>query len=139
MGPLFPTGYGHCKPRPVTREQYAHRAAYQYLRGPIPDGLQLDHLCWVRRCVNPAHLEVVTARVNTLRGENPAAQNARKTHCHRGHPFDEANTYWRPDGGRDCKACRLARLLDGLVAVATLARGLEYIARHEAQYGSLAA
>src|SRR5690349_8969939 len=59
----------------------AHRASWQLLRGPIPSGLTLDHLCRNRRCVNPAHLEPVTMRENILRGIGPSAQCAKKTHC----------------------------------------------------------
>ena len=79
-------GYGEFRVElPPARPAKAHRFAYETLIGPIPDGLELDHLCRVRNCVNPEHLEPVTGRVNTLRGESPAAQNARKTHCVRGH------------------------------------------------------
>jgi hypothetical protein len=84
----------------------AHRFAYELLVGPIPDGLTLDHLCRVRNCVNPAHLEPCTMAENALRGVGPTAVNARKTHCKRGHEFTPQNTYARPDGGRECKACR---------------------------------
>jgi hypothetical protein len=84
----------------------AHRIAYQWLVGPIPEGLTLDHLCRRPSCVRPDHLEPVTNRENILRGTSNSARNARKTHCHRGHPFDEANTYPHPSGGRDCRTCR---------------------------------
>ena len=85
---------------------YAHRVAYEWANGAIPEGMQLDHLCRVRNCVNPDHLEVVTQRVNILRGASPTAKNASKTQCAHGHPYDSRNTYWRPDGdGRACKAC----------------------------------
>lgn len=83
----------------------AHRYAYELLVGPIPGGMQLDHLCRVKLCVNPDHLEVVTPRENTLRGGTIPAANAAKTHCLRGHPFDEPNTYWHR-GRRYCRACR---------------------------------
>jgi hypothetical protein len=85
----------------------AHTYAYEWLRGPVPDGLVLDHLCTNPWCVRPSHLEAVTQRENLMRGETIAAVNTQKTHCPRGHPFDEANTYVRP-GGRDrgCRACR---------------------------------
>ena len=85
----------------------AHRFAYCAAKGPIPDGLTLDHLCRVRCCVNPAHLEAVDNRTNILRGTAPSAVLAVRTHCGRGHLFDEANTYHRKDGGgRGCKVCR---------------------------------
>lgn len=89
------------------RQGVAHRWMYEKLVGPIPEGLQLDHLCRNRKCVNPEHLEPVTNRENGLRGTSPAAKNARKTHCLRGHPFDEVNTYWEPSrAGRACRECK---------------------------------
>lgn len=89
------------------RSMLAHRYAYEISVGAIPDGLQLDHLCRNRRCVNPAHLEPVSQRENLLRGEGFAGTNARKTHCKRGHEFTPENTRLRP-GGRDCRACARA-------------------------------
>jgi hypothetical protein len=87
----------------------AHRVAYDWLIGPIPDGHDLDHLCRVPPCCNPEHTEPVTHQENILRGDSPSAQHARKTHCPQGHPFDEANTYRDPDGSRNCRACKRAR------------------------------
>lgn len=87
------------------RMRYAHRVAYEMLVGAIPDGMQLDHLCRNRRCVNPKHLEPVAARVNTLRGESFAAVNAAKTHCAKGHAFDEHNTRRTKSGNRVCRSC----------------------------------
>ena len=86
----------------------AHRVAYEFFVGPIPDGLVIDHLCRVRHCVNPAHLEVVTQRENILRGEGLAAVNATKTHCPQGHPYDEANTVLAV-GRRECRVCNRAK------------------------------
>jgi hypothetical protein len=86
---------------------YAHRYYYKTYVGPIPDGMELDHLCRVRHCVNPRHLEPVTPKVNTLRGLSPAAQFARATHCVNGHPFDEANTYVNARQ-RVCRTCARA-------------------------------
>ena len=82
----------------------AHRHAWETVNDPIPAGLTIDHLCRVRPCVNPDHLEPVTGKENTLRGMSLAAISARATHCRNGHPFDEANTY-RWNGRRCCRAC----------------------------------
>lgn len=88
----------------------AHRYSYERLVGPIPDGLTLDHLCHVKACVNPAHLEPVTQGENVLRGIGCVAQNARKTHCGNGHLLEGDNLlpYDRSRGRRMCKTCRNA-------------------------------
>jgi hypothetical protein len=83
----------------------AHRWAWEALRGPVEPGLHLDHLCRVRACVNPDHLEPVTRKVNILRGVSPAAIYARRDACLRGHRFDEANTLIGRRGDRICRAC----------------------------------
>jgi hypothetical protein len=82
----------------------AHRLAYQWWRGPIPEGLTLDHLCRLPACVNPWHLEAVTNTVNILRGTAPSAKYAKATHCIHGHEFTEENTYVYP-GHRRCRTC----------------------------------
>lgn len=87
----------------------AHRYAYELLVAPIPRDLQLDHLCRTPSCVNPAHLEAVTPRVNSRRSNSPSGVNAKATHCVRGHPFDRDNTKW-VQGKRQCRTC--ARMRD---------------------------
>lgn len=100
-GYIAPSGYGQFK---AGRTLWAHRCAYVLSLGVVGDGLYLDHLCRNRRCVNPAHLEPVSARVNLLRGDTKAAQNAAKTHCDSGHALCGDNLrVWR--GHRQCKAC----------------------------------
>jgi hypothetical protein len=93
-----------------------HRIAWRELVGPIPDGLVLDHVkargCAWNACIWPAHLEPVTNRENILRGRSFAAVNAAKTRCDHGHRYTEANTYWRPDGHRDCRACIRRRVAE---------------------------
>ena len=81
-----------------------HRLAYEWALGPIPDGLVLDHLCLNKLCVNPLHLEPVTLAVNTLRGGNPPAVNARKKVCVRGHEITGMDSR----GHRFCAVCKRA-------------------------------
>lgn len=83
----------------------AHRLAFEADRGPVEPGLQLDHLCRNRACVNPQHLEPVTQRENILRGTSPAAVASRRSHCPQGHPYDEVNTLRSTSGSRRCRAC----------------------------------
>lgn len=87
----------------------AHRFSYELNVGPIPEGLQIDHLCRVPGCVRPDHLEAVPQKENILRGQGWHADQARKTHCKYGHPFDEVNTYWTKEGHRFCRACARRR------------------------------
>lgn len=98
-------GYG------VFSDRLAHRISYAALSKEIGPGLELDHLCRVRSCVNPEHVEPVTHYENTMRGESLAARQARQTHCRRGHEFTEANTLLRLGLHdrriyRQCHACR---------------------------------
>jgi hypothetical protein len=81
----------------------AHRVAWKVRHGRYPE-TDLDHLCRVTLCVNPDHLEVVSHRENVMRGSGPSAANAKKTHCPKGHPYDDANTIvYR--GYRYCRTC----------------------------------
>jgi hypothetical protein len=80
----------------------AHRWSYEHHNGPIPEGLVIDHLCRVPLCVRPDHLEAVTQAENNRRGMSLSSQQARQTHCKRGHEFEpERNTA----GRRWCKRC----------------------------------
>lgn len=118
-GALSGSGYGRFSD--VTHPtRSAHRWAHEFWNGPIPAGLTTDHKCHNRagdcgggptcphrRCVNPDHLEAVPLAVNLRRSPNtPTSINAAKTHCDRGHPFNEANTVWHRSGGRARRTCR---------------------------------
>lgn len=96
----------------------AHAVSYEINVGPIPEGLEIDHLCRVRNCINPKHLEPVAHEENCRRGEagqKTGAAHAAKTHCKNGHPFDSKNTYHvagnykgRSFKTRHCRACHKA-------------------------------
>ena len=115
-------GHGYGNLRVDGRVRGAHRVAYELSVGPIPEGMELDHLCHSadpdcaggttcihRRCVNPAHLEPVTQFVNWQRGKSPHALDARKTHCTQGHEFTPENTRVYPyRNQRVCLTCKRA-------------------------------
>jgi hypothetical protein len=103
-------GKGYGSTRHNGRGIPTHRLAYEALVGPIPHGLQLDHLCRVRCCCNPAHMEPVTQQENIRRGDAGKARGTalrERTHCKNGHPFSEDNTL-RHGGVRHCRTCRRA-------------------------------
>ena len=87
-------GYGYNAGRP------AHRVAYERANGPIASGLDVDHLCFERRCVNPDHLRLLDPTANRR-----LQRSASKPVCSKGHPYDEMTTYRRPSGQRDCRVC----------------------------------
>lgn len=100
------TGYGSTRLDGV--RMTAHRAVWTLLVGPIPEGMELDHLCRIRLCVNPEHLEPVIQRTNWERGDAPSAKAARSGLCKRGHPLEGDNLVpwqWEHRGRRQCKTC----------------------------------
>lgn len=105
------THKGYARFRAEEKTVDAHRWAYERYVGKVPKGLQLDHLCRVRRCVNPSHLEPVTSRENCLRGFGLSAQRARQTHCLRGHPLSGGNLSYAGVGRthRRCLKCHALR------------------------------
>ena len=104
-GEITSDGYGRFR----LRQKYisVHRFVYEFLKGPIPVDLVPDHLCRVRCCCNPDHIELVTGRENTLRGETIAGGFAKRTHCNKGHEFTPENTIMRGDwpSARRCRTC----------------------------------
>jgi hypothetical protein len=111
VGALDKDGYGRTNTAEYGK-QYVHRLAYMILVGPIPEGLTIDHLCRVRNCFRPKHLEPVSQMVNVMRGETQARFKTAQTSCVNGHPFDEKNTGVKyppshPNGMRYCRQCNL--------------------------------
>jgi len=104
VGAISNAGYGLFT---LDKLMGAHRASYVLFKGVIFEGLQIDHLCRNKICVNPDHLEAVTPRVNTMRAENaPATINSKKTHCYKGHELLGDNLYVvSTTGERRCKIC----------------------------------
>jgi hypothetical protein len=106
QGKTTPNGYAKFRAKPGAPERVVHRVLWEfYNNAPVPDGLQLDHLCRTRACVQPTHFEAVTPSENTLRQDHA---NRRKTHCPRGHEYTPENT--RTDGVRRwCRQCHRER------------------------------
>mgnify|MGYP001596463961 CR=1 FL=1 len=101
-------GHNYARYRWRGKPYGGHLFAFIALRGAIPEGFELDHLCRIRHCVNPDCLEAVLQIINNLRSESITAIHARKTHCIHGHPFDEENTL-HYGSHRHCRACRKIR------------------------------
>lgn len=102
-----PDGYGII--RFNHKNLRVHRVSYELQKNQIPDGMVLDHLCRNKKCVNPEHLEVVTHKENTMRGNGVSVVNMKKTHCPQGHEYTKENTYIRPNSkkhDRQCLSCR---------------------------------
>ena len=89
------------------REVGAHRFVFEALSGTVPDGLELDHICRTRSCVNPEHLEPVSHRENVLRGVSPSAARARQAACSKGHPLVDANLRIQRSANRTKRVCRM--------------------------------
>lgn len=116
-------GYGMVFVDNARGARRAHRVMYELMVGSIPSGLTLDHLCRVRHCVNPAHLEPVTRTENVLRGTAFSAVNARKTHCKRGHPLTPENLERRVTNRRSCRHCMAFRSREYRKRLAARERG----------------
>lgn len=105
LGRISSEGYARCQRGKM--QKFVHRMAFELKHGPIAEGLEIDHLCRIRRCVNPGHLEAVTHRENMLRSPiATVAINARKEQCIHGHEFTAENTLMERDGHRKCRNCR---------------------------------
>lgn len=103
LGSMINAGYGTIRYHGI--DLLAHRLVYELTHGPIKNGLHIDHLCRVRLCCNPAHLEPVTPGENARRGETGQYQK-QFTHCPQGHPYDESNTRLY-QGRRYCRKCHM--------------------------------
>jgi hypothetical protein len=112
LGYLRGIGYGLIASDPDSdskvRRLSAHRASYQMFRGPIPEGLEIDHKCKMPCCVNPQHLEAVPPLVNKERSDSPATINAKKKFCKNGHSLDDPSVYTWNGRKRLCRICRAA-------------------------------
>lgn len=107
---LKPNGYGRLQVGGREgKEFYAHRFSYAAFNGPVPGGLQVDHLCRNRACCNPDHLEAVSCRENLMRGQTLTASRAAQTHCMHGHEFTTENIRRSKNGTRHCRTCDLRR------------------------------
>src|SRR5215510_13596426 len=121
------TGYGQFRPdgRRGAKRSSPHRFAHEYFNGPIPDGYEADHLCKVRHCCNPLHLEAVTVQVNRKR------RNEDQTHCRHGHELTGDNVYINKKGARMCRACNRRRQLEFQAANPDYAKQMQFPCRQK--------
>jgi hypothetical protein len=112
IGSKMSSGYGQIiiKENNKWRPRPAHVIVYEIMVGSIPKGLEPDHLCRNRACVNPSHIEPITHKKNVMRGTSPVVDQVKRTHCPKGHPYDEENTL-RRRGKRECYKCGAIRTL----------------------------
>lgn len=106
---ISPNGYGRFQLN--RKSEYAHRVAYELIKGKIPENLVINHLCRNRKCCNPDHLEVITQKLNIQKGKTGYHDNHLnkfKTHCPQGHEYNKENTY-AYNGNRVCKICTQIR------------------------------
>jgi hypothetical protein len=114
-GPTTPNGYGKHKRGPGHGDRVIHRIVWEHYKDQeVPEGMQLDHLCRNRLCCNPEHFEVVSPSENTLRQDHAGRK---KTHCPRGHEYNDTNTRITPDGKRVCRACDRMRSVTGAASL----------------------
>ena len=122
-------GGGYCTTSFEGERDYVHRLVFVLTGNRIPLHKQLDHLCRVRRCCNPRHVEPVTRKINILRGQSIPAKNARKTHCPKGHNLKHARLRNKPTGlSRECRICDRQRVRR------YRANHLEQIKKHQREY-----
>jgi len=125
-GKLSKLGYGRVYFN--GRDKLAHVVAYQLTYGNISVGFELDHTCRNRSCCNPKHLEPVSHKANVLRGISPSAMAAKKTHCPKGHPYDEENTYINPSSNaRNCRICSRVNSKIRMRKYRAVAREIEFM------------